>query len=79
MKRFVMTLDEDMYDGLRHLALEKSVPMAKLVRFAIDKTFEDELDGFVGQRNLHEHLKDPSGSMTIQEYMASRGIEEPRR
>lgn len=79
MKRLLVNLDEEMYEDLRRLAFERNVPMAKLVRFAIDKTFEDELDGYASQRNLDEYLKDPSDSVTIEEYMESRGIEIPSR
>ena len=77
MKRLLVNLDDDMYEDLRRLAFDKNVPMAKLVRFAIDKTFEDELDIIAGMRNLEEHLRDPSGSVTIEEYMESRGLAIP--
>lgn len=79
MKRLLVNLDEEMYEALRRLAFEKNTQMAKLVRYAIEETFEDDLDGMLAQILLEEHLKDPSGSMTIGEYMESRGIELPRR
>ncbi len=79
MKRLLVSLDDDRYEDLRRLAFEKKVSMAKLVRFAIDKTFEDDLDRVAGERGLEEYLRDPSGTMTIEEYMESRGIELPRR
>ena len=78
-KRLLVNLDEEMYEDLRQLAFGKGVPMAKLVRFAIDKTFEDELDAIGATRALDEHLRDASGAMTIEEYMESRGIELPSR
>jgi hypothetical protein len=73
-KRLLVNLDDEQYEALRRLAFEKNTQMAKLVRYAIDKTFEDDLDGILGEMTLEEHLKDPSGSMTIEEYMESRGI-----
>ena len=79
MKRLLVNLDDDMYEDLRRLAFEKNVPMAKLVRFAIDKTFEDELDSIAVARGIEEHAEDPSGTMTIEEYMESRRIALPRR
>jgi hypothetical protein len=79
MRRLLVNLEDDVYQALRQFAFERRVPMAKLVRYAIDKTFEDELDAILAMRGLEEHLKDPSGTMTIQEYMESRGIELPRR
>ena len=74
VKRLLVNLDDDVYEALRQLAFDKKAPMAKLVRFAIDKTFEDELDSILAMRGLEDHLNDPSGTMTIQEYMESRGI-----
>ena len=65
MKRLLVNLDDDTHEALRRLAFEKNTQMAKLVRFAIDKTFEDDLDGILGEMGLEEHLRDPSGSMTI--------------
>lgn len=79
MKRLLVSMDDDTYEALRRLAFEKNTQMAKLVRHAIDETFEDELDAILGEAGLEEHLKDPSGSLTIEEYMESRGIGVPRR
>ncbi len=75
MKRLLVSMDEERYEDLRRFAFEKKVPMAELVRHAIEKTFEDQLDSIAGQRGLEEYAADPSGSVTIQEYMESRGIE----
>lgn len=74
MKRLLVSLDDERYEDLRRFAFEKNVPMAELVRHAIEETFEDELDGMAIKRGLEEHAADPSGTMTIQEYMESRGI-----
>lgn len=79
MKRLLVTFDDDAYEDLRRLAFEKKVPMAQLVRFALDKTFEDDLDVIAGMRGLEEHLKDPSNSISIEEFMESQGFELPRR
>ncbi|MGH7621356.1 MAG: hypothetical protein ACREMU_03365 [Gemmatimonadaceae bacterium] len=72
-------MEDERYEALRRLAFEKKAPMADLVRYAIEETFEDDLDGIEGEIALDEHLRDPSGSMTIEEYMESRGIAVPRR
>ena len=79
MKRLLVTLDEEVHDALKKLAFNRSVSIAQLVRLAIDQTFEDELDTLIGEARLQEHLRDPSGSMTIEEYMESRGIAVPHR
>ncbi len=79
MKRLLVSMDEERYEDLRRLAFEKKAPMADLVRYALEKVFEDQLDRIGGERGLEEYLRDPSGTMTIEEYMESRGIEIPRR
>ncbi|HYM15698.1 MAG TPA: hypothetical protein VEZ14_09070 [Dehalococcoidia bacterium] len=79
MKRLLVNLDDDTYEALRQLAFQKKAPMAKLVRYALDKTFEDDLDAIIAMKGLEEYLTDPSGTMTIQEYMESRGIVSGQR
>ncbi len=78
MKRLLVSLDEERYEDLRRLAFEKKAPMADLVRNAIEDALEDELDSVRIKRNIEEHAADPSGTMTIEEYMRSRGIVSSR-
>jgi hypothetical protein len=78
-KRLLVSMDDERYEDLRRLAFEKKAPMADLVRYALEKVFEDQLDAIAGQRGLEEYLKDPSGAVTIEELMESMGIELPRR
>jgi hypothetical protein len=79
MKRLLVSLDDDRYEDLRRLAFEKKTAMANLVRYALEKTFEDQLDVIAGARGLEEHLRDPSGTVTIEEYIESQGLAVPRR
>ena len=79
MKRLLVNLDDEMYEALRRLAFDRKTQMAKLVRYAVDKTFEDELDSIIGEMRLKEHLTDPSGSVTIEEFMEEHGIALRRR
>ncbi len=44
MKKLMVYLDEEMHEDLRLLAFRKRTTMAALVRYALDKTFEDDLD-----------------------------------
>ncbi len=74
MKRLLVSMEDERYEDLRRFAFEENVPMAELVRRAMEEMFEDELDAMRIRRGLEEHAKDPSGTMTIQEYMDSRGI-----
>ncbi len=79
MKRLLVNLDDEMYEDLRRLAFEKSVPMARLVRFAIDKTFEDDLDRIAGERGLEDYLKDPSKAISLDDLLKENGIVIPGR
>ena len=79
MKKLMVYLDEDMHEDLRQLAFRKKTTMAALVRYALDKTFEDDLDVIAAERALEEAARDPSSTMTLEEYMEKRGIDVPRR
>ena len=78
-KRLLVSMDEERYEDLRRLAYEKKASMADLVRYAIEKVFEDDLDAMAGQRGLEEYLRDPSQAVSIEELMKEFGIEVPRR
>ena len=78
-KRLIVTFDDETYEALRRLAFERKTQMAKLVRSAVGRTFEDDLDGMIGDMRLKEHLQDPSGSVTIEDMMKELGIELPGR
>ncbi|HEX5478090.1 MAG TPA: hypothetical protein VFY79_00065 [Dehalococcoidia bacterium] len=78
-KRLLVSMDDERYEDLRRLAFEKKAPMADLVRYAIEKVFEDQLDVIAIKRGMEEHAKDPSGTVTIEELMDELGIELPSR
>ncbi len=72
MARLTISIDNDTREDLRELAVQKKTTLAALARYALDKTFEDELDAITAQRALDEAARDPSSTMSLQEYMASR-------
>lgn len=74
MKRLMVCLDDDTREDLRVLSFRKRTTMAALVRYALDKTFEDDLDAIAGERALEEYAQDPSRAVTLDEYMARRGL-----
>lgn len=78
MKRLTVQLDEDFCEALRVLASRKQVPMAALARYAVDKTFEDDLDTIAGERALEEAARDPSSTITLEEYLEKRGLSLPK-
>jgi hypothetical protein len=79
MAKLLVYLDEERHKDLKMLAQRHNTSMADLVRFAIEETFEDDLDAMRGQRRLEEHLADPSGSISLDDYLKERGIVLPRR
>jgi hypothetical protein len=79
MKKLMVYLDEDFHADLKELAHRKKTTMAALVRYAVDKTFEDELDVIAGEMSLEEYLRDPSAAMSLDDYLKERGIVIPGR
>jgi hypothetical protein len=79
MKKLMVYLDEDVHEDLRILAFEKKTTMAALIRYALDKTFEDELDAIAAERALEEAAAHPDEVMTLEDYMEQRGLALPSR
>jgi len=77
MDKLTVRMDDDTHEDLRELAIQKKTTMAALVRYALDKTFEDELDLIAAQRALDEVARDPGSTITLEEYRRLR--EEPTR
>jgi hypothetical protein len=75
MKKLLIYLDDDRHEDLKELAHLKKTTMASLVRFAIEETFEDELDAVLGKRRLEEHLNHPESGISFDDH----GIVLPHR
>ena len=77
LRKLVVSVYDEVYGDLQALAFRKRTPMAALVRYALDRTFEGALDVIGGERALEEAAKDPSGSISWEEYKArrSRGVQ----
>ncbi len=78
-KKLMVYMDEDFHGALKELALRKKTTMAALVRYALDKTFEDDLDDISSRRALEEALAHPEETMTLDEYVEQRGLALPSR
>ncbi len=72
MKKLLVHMDEDFHEDLKELAHRKKTTMAALVRYALDATFEDELDVIAGEHALEEAARDPSSTVSWEEYKAER-------
>jgi hypothetical protein len=79
VKKLMIYLGDDLHEDLKALAFRKRTTMAALVRYALDRTFEDDLDVIAGERALEEAARDPSGGMTLEEYLEKRGLALPDR
>ena len=79
MKKLLVYLDEDFHADLKELARRKNTSMGALVRYAVDLTFEDELDVIAGEASLEEYLRDPSSGISLDDYLKERGIVLPGR
>ena len=79
MKKLLIYLDEERHEDLKRLALHHKTSMAELVRYAIEETFEDQLDVMAGERGMEEYLRDPSSARSLDEVMKELGIALPER
>ena len=78
-KKLMVYMDEDMHEDLKALAFQKKTTMAALVRYALDKTFEEDLDDISSRRALEEAAAHPEETMTLEEYLEQRGLDVPSR
>jgi predicted DNA-binding protein len=69
LTRTTVFLTNEQREGLRRIAFEQHVSMAKLLRDAAEHMLEDEEDIRVGVRAL----SDEEGTVTWEDYTESRG------
>jgi hypothetical protein len=74
MAKLLVYLDDDAHEDLKELAHRHKTTMAALVRYAIDKTFEDQLDVIAGERGLEEYLRDPSSAVSLDDLLKEMGV-----
>src|SRR3954462_9676970 len=79
MAKLLVYMDDDWHEDLKELAHRKKTTMAALVRHAIDKTFEDELDAISAERGWDEYLADPAAAISLDDYLKEHGIVLPDR
>ena len=78
-KKLMVYMDDDMHEDLRALAFRRKTTMAALVRYALDKTYEDDLDAVAAERALEEAARHPDEVVTLEEYLEQRGLDVPSR
>ena len=77
MKKLLVYMDEDFHEDLKELAHRRRTTMSELVRYAVDLTFEDELDVIGANRAFGGYLADPSSASTLDEFLEKHGIALP--
>lgn len=71
MKKLMVYLDDDLHESLRVLAFRKRTSKVALVRYALDKVFEDELDAIAGERALEEAAENTKKDARRRELLAA--------
>ena len=74
MAKLLVYMDDDSHEDLKELAHRHKTTMAALVRYAIDKTFEDQLDVIAGERGLEEYLRDPTSAVSLDDLLKEMGV-----
>jgi len=77
MQKLLIEVDDDTYQDLEELSARKGAPIGRLLLYALDKTFEDDLDGIAGERALRDAMEHPGESTSLEDYLRERGIELP--
>ena len=79
MAKLLVYMDDERHQDLKELAHRHKTTMADLVRYAIDKTFEDQLDVISGERSLEEYLGDPSSAVSLDDLLREMDVALPNR
>ncbi len=77
MKKLLVYLPDELHEDLKELAHRRKKSMGDMIRRAIERTYEDDLDVLLMERELAAHAADPSSSISLEEYLASHNIAIP--
>ena len=77
MKRLTLVLPDELVDDLKEVARRRKRRVSTLVRRAIERVYEDDLDALLGERAVDEYLADPSSFISLEEYRRQRGVTTP--
>ncbi len=75
MKRLTVILPDQLVDDLKEVARRRHKRVSTLVRQAVERVYEDDLDSLIGERALDEYLSDPSQWISLEEYRKQRVAE----
>ena len=73
MTRTMVYLPDELHRGLKHLAVERSTSLAKLVQEAVETLYQEDLEDLqVGRKRLEEYLARPHQSKAYETYRTKR-------
>jgi len=77
MKKLLIYLPEELHEGLREIAHRRRTTMSDLIRKAVERVYEDDLDAIEAEKGLEEYARDPSSAVSWEEFKASlkRGVQ----
>jgi len=74
MKRTVVYLPEEVYEGLAKLAIENNVSVAELIRNAVESVYREDINDIPVPEHEIAVAWDPDTAIDFSKYMADRGL-----
>jgi hypothetical protein len=80
MKKMMVYLPDEVHEGLRRLAFEHRTSIAELIRRAVDAAYSEILEDIRDmEAEIADYLKDPSTSVSLDDFIAQRNLRVPSR
>ncbi|MEK6544870.1 MAG: hypothetical protein AABZ44_10590 [Elusimicrobiota bacterium] len=78
MMRTTIFLPEEVHQGLKHLAIEQDCSMADLLRWAVERMYQEDLKDIRDARQAwNQHRKNPQKATPARDYFATRSKKTP--
>lgn len=73
MTRTMVYLENELHRGLKHLAIERHMSLAALIREAVDSLYREDIEDLrIGRQRRAEYLKHPERAIPYEQYRAQR-------
>lgn len=73
MKKSMVYLPEETYDGLRKLAFEAKVSVAELIRRAVDIVYGEDIEDVRDmEQEIARYQAEPGAALELEEYLRRR-------
>ena len=73
MTRTMVYLENELHRGLKHLAIERHMSLAALIREAVDSLYREDLEDLrVGRRRMADYLRHPERGIPLSDYRRPR-------